>query len=166
MGRGTVRWIAIAVIAAMVAFLAVGLVSGRGDEAGPPGRQEAVDGGAPAVATDSAALDGPHVILELCTGVACPRPSDAEQRRLQDEVASDPRVASARFVTSEQAYQLFLDRYGDDQELVEQVDPDTVPAEIQADLHRTDDVAAVVAEFEGHEAVATALDAREPVAEP
>lgn len=166
MGRGTIRWIAIALVAAMVAALAVGLVRGQGEPADQPGSP--ADGAATGQAlatTDVAALDGPHVVLELCTGVVCPRAGETAQQDLQGEVEADPRVASARLVSSEQAYQLFLEEYGDDQELVDEVDPDTVPAEIQVDLHRIDDVAAVVAAFEDHDGVASARDARTSEAE-
>ena len=167
MGRGTVRWIAIAVIAAMLAFLAVGLIGGRGDSAGSGADGRGGRGADDvAVATDAAALDGPHVILELCTGVACEPMGATARDQLLEEVDDDPRVASTRFVSSEQAYQLFLDEFGDDQELVEQVDPATVPPEIQVDLHRLDDVAAVMADFEAHAGVAAARDARRPAAEP
>ena len=167
MGRGTVRWIAIAVIGAMLAFLAVGLIGGRGDPAGSDadgGARQGADG--VTLATDDAALDGPHVILELCSGVACEPMSATARDELLEEVAGDPRVASTRFVSSEQAYQLFLDEFGDDQELVEQVDPATVPPEIQVDLHRPDDVGGVIAEFEGRDGVAAARDARDPAVEP
>ena len=168
MGRGTIRWIAIAVIGAMLAFLAVGLIGGRGDPAGSDAddrtQQGAVDD--VAVVTDDAALDGPHVILELCSGVACDPMSTTERDQLLEEVDRDPRVASTRFVSSEQAYELFLDEFGDDQELVEQVDPATVPPEIQVDLYRTEDVADVIADLEDREGVAAARDARRPAREP
>lgn len=167
MGRGTVRWIAIAVIGAVLSFLAIGLIGDRGDPVGSDADGRGGQGADQvAVATDAAALDGPHVTLELCTGVACEPISATARDQLLEEVDSDPRVASTRFVSAEQAYQLFLDEFGDDQELVEQIDPETVPPEIQVDLHRPDDVAAVIADFEGREGVAAARDARLPVAEP
>lgn len=154
------RWIAIALVAGMVATLAVGLVSGRGEPAGT--EQDRAAGEDPVPTGTAAALDGPHVVLELCSGVACPRPDESAEQQLQQEAEQDPRVASARLVTSEQAYQLFLDQYGDDEELVEQVDPETVPARVELDLHRPDDSDAVMAEFEDREDVATAHDTRVP----
>lgn len=159
MGRGAVRWIAIALVGAMVAFVAVGLVGGAddGDGAGSAGG----DGtGAGPDVTATEVVEGPHVIVELCAGVACPEVDQAAQQALLAEVDGDPRVASTLFVSSEQAYQLFLDRYGDQEELVASVNPDDVPARIEVDLVDPEAAADVAATYEDGDGVATAYDAR------
>jgi cell division protein FtsX len=161
MGRSTARWIAIALVGALVAALGVGLVTGRGREADDAARQApTADGARGADAVDAEVLDGPHVVLELCTGAQCAEPDDADQRALVAEVEQDPRVASVLLVPSDQAYQLFLDRFGDQEELVESVRPEDVPARLEVDLLEPDGAPEVVAEWESHAAVASAFDAR------
>lgn len=159
MGRGTVRWIAIALVGAMVAFVAVGLIGGAGErDAAGSGDAAGGDDGADITATE--VVEGPHVIVELCAGVACPEPDEAAQEALRAEAESDPRVASVVFVSSEQAYQLFLDRYGDQEELVASVRPEDVPARIELDLVDPGAAAEVAASYDGRDVVATAYDAR------
>lgn len=158
MRQTTVRWIAIAIVGAMIAVVGVGVVSGGGDPAG----SDADDGGArtdAAGATESLAADGPHVVLELCAGVACPRPdADAEQELLA-ELDDDARVASTLLVTSEQAYQLFLDRFGDRQDLVDSIDPETVPAFIELELYDPAVAGEMVAAYQDREGVAAVSEA-------
>lgn len=157
MGQGTARWIAIALVGALVATLAVGLLGGRGGPAEDAG--EAPGGGSePGVAAEP--LEGPHVVAFLCSGQECPRPGPDVQQAILDELQSDPRVLAARLVSSEQAYQLFLDRFGDQQELVESVDPEQIPARVELDLVDPEAVGEVMADHRGREGIAAMEDAR------
>lgn len=157
MGQGTARWIAIALVAALVATLAVGLLGGRGD---PPEDAAGPAGGRSDAGVASEPLEGPHVVAFLCAGQECPRPdADAEQAILA-ELESDPRVLAARLVTREQAYQLFLDRFGDQEELVASVDPEQIPARVELDLVDPDGVDQVLADHQGREGIAAIEDAR------
>lgn len=154
MRQTTVRWIAIAIVGAMIAVVGVGVVSGGGDPAG----SDVDDGGrrTNAAGADEATLaDGPHVVIELCAGVACPEPDADAEQELLTELDTDARVASTRLVTSEQAYQLFLDRFGDQQDLVESVDPANVPAFIELELYDPAVAGEVVATYQDREVVAT-----------
>ena len=165
MNRGTVRWIALALVAALVAALAVGLVQSRSGSDSPTSPAPTSGGDAAAAGASEAAVDGPHVTLEFCAGVTCPAADQARQQQVQSDVEGDPRVASTRLVSAEQAYQLFLDEHGDNEELVEQVDPETVPAQLEVDLLRADDTEAVVADLQGTDGVASVRDARAPAEE-
>lgn len=158
MRQTTVRWIAIAIVGAMIAVVGVGVVSGGGD---PAGSDAAGDGpGTTATdATEATLADGPHVVIELCAGVACPEPDPEDEQALLDELDEDPRVASIRLVTSEQAYQLFLDRFGDRQDLVESVDPADVPAFIELDLYDPEVASEVMAAHRDDEIVASVGEA-------
>ncbi len=158
MSQTTVRWIAIAIVGAMIAVVGVGVVSGGGD----PDSSGADDGG---VRTDSVGTteplvaDGPHVVVELCAGVACPEPdADAEQELLA-ELDADSRVASTLLVTSDQAYELFLDEFGDQQDLVESIDPANVPAFIELELYDPEVASEVVTAYQDHEGVAAVSEA-------
>lgn len=158
MGRGAVRWIAIALIGAMIAAVGIGLVTGgdhddpAADTSGPDG---AMRGGA-----GSELSDGPHLWLDLCAGVACAPLDEAGQQALVAALEDDPRVASTLFVSSEQAYQLFLDRYGDQEDLVASVRPEDTPARIEVELLDPAQVDAVLQDYRGREGVASANDAR------
>lgn len=158
MRQTTVRWIAIAIVGAMIAVIGVGVVSGGGGPAGPDGQEDRppADAGG---ATAATLADGPHVMLVLCAGVECPDPDDSAEQELLDELDADPRVASTLLVTSEQAYQLFLDARGDQQDLVEAIDPDSVPAFIELDLYDPEVAGEVVASYRDHEIVASAREA-------
>ena len=158
MGQGTVRWIAIALVGALVAALAVSLVSGAGPDAAST--TEDRDGSTAPGSRATAVLEGPHLWLDLCAGVECPTLDEGGQEALVDELEADPRVASTLFVTGEQAYQLFLDRFGDQQDLVESVRPEDVPARIEVDLLDPADVDAVMGDYADREGVARANDAR------
>lgn len=159
MGQGSARWIAIALVGALVATLAVGLLgSGGGGTGEEDGR---ADGSTTTTRVPaSEALEGPHLWLDLCAGISCPAVDEAAQEALVAELEADPRVASTLFVSSEQAYQLFLDRYGDREDLVESVRPEDVPARIEVDLLDPDEVDAVLADYAGRDGVAAATDAR------
>ena len=157
MGQGTARWIAIALVGALVATLAVGLLGGGGG--GPEGANADDDTPRPRVAA-SQALEGPHLWLDLCTGVSCPAVDETTREALVADLEADPRVASTRFVSSEQAYQLFLDEWGDDEELVASVRPEDVPARIEVDLLDPDQADSVVADYADRTGVAAATGAR------
>lgn len=158
MRQTTVRWIAIAIVGAMIAVIGVGVVSGGG---GPAGSDEQVD--RPRLdatgATEATLADGPHVVLVLCAGVECPDPDPGAEQELLDELDADDRIASTLLVTSEQAYQLFLDARGDQQDLVEAIDPEAVPAFIELDLYDPEVAGEVVASYRDHEIVASAREA-------
>lgn len=159
MNRSTARWIAIALVAAMIAAVAVGLLGGEGDQVSDlPVRD-------PSAATTAAPVsgevtDGPHAVIEFCANVACPAPDDSTQQALVDALAADPRVALARLVTSEQAYALFVERYGDREDLVATIDPEQVPARIELDLFDPMAVDAIAADYGGRVGVADVYDAR------
>lgn len=156
MRQTTVRWIAIAVVAALLGTLAVGFVVGQNADA-PAVDEEGTGAGAGVDSTQvDAAVDGPHVIVELCNDQACPRQDEDQQQALADEVRRDPRVLSVRFVTQEQAHELFLAEFGDREDLVEDVAPDDIPARLEVDLYDPATVGAVVAELSEREGVATA----------
>lgn len=158
MRQTTVRWIAIAIVGAMIAVVGVGVVAGGGDPAGSN-----ADGEAPRTGTTGASeaslADGPHVLIELCAGAACPAPDPSAEQRLLDELEQDPRVASTLLVSSEQAYQMFLDRFGDQQDLVDAVDPADVPAFIELDLYDPAIASEVVATYRDHAGVANVGEA-------
>ncbi len=158
MGQGTARWIAIALVGALVATLAVGLLGtgGGGTEEGA----NADSGAAPPRAADGEGLDGPHLWLDLCAGNVCPTVDETAQEALVAELEADPRVASTLFVSSDQAYQLFLDRFGDQEELVASVRPEDVPARIEVDLLDPGEVDAVMADYANRDGVAAVNDAR------
>lgn len=158
MRQTTVRWIAIAIVGAMIAVIGVGVVSGGG---GSSTSEEGVDGPGtvPTGASEAALADGPHVVIVLCAGVECPDPEPSAEQELLDELDGDPRIASTLLVTSEQAYQLFLDARGDQQDLVEAIDPDSVPAFIELDLYDPEVADEVVASYQDHEIVVSAREA-------
>lgn len=158
MRQGLVRWMALALVGAMVAALAIGLVGGRGGGSETP---DVGDGDAARADVSTAApLDGPHVLVELCTGATCPAPDEAAQQALVDDLEADPRVASAVFVSSEQAYELFLEEFGDREDLVASVQREDVPARVELNLHDPAGVPEVAADHEQHPAVAGVYDAR------
>ena len=100
------------------------------------------------------------MVIELCAGVACDEVDEDTQQDLVAELQADPRVTATRFVSSEQAYQLFLDRHGDQEDLVESVRPEDVPASVELELVDPEQAPEVVAEWEARPEVATARDAR------
>ncbi len=158
MRQSTMRWIAIAIVAAMVATVGIGLVSGGGGD----GSSEADGDGVRTTTTsgtDAPVAEGPHLQLELCNGVTCPEADDAAQQALVADLDEDPRVASTVLVTSEQAYQLFLDEWGHDQELVDAVPAEEMPAFIELDLYDPDVVGDVAGTYRGHAAVAAVREA-------
>lgn len=156
MRQTTVRWIAIALVAALIGTLAVGFVVGRNADA-PAGDEEGTGAGAGAdTAEVDAATDGPHVIVELCNDRACPRQDEDQQQALAEDVRGDARVLSVRFVTLEQAHELFLAEVGDREDLVEDVAPGDIPARLEVDLYDAATADEVVAELSDREGVATA----------
>lgn len=158
MRQTTVRWIAIAIVGALIATIGVGVISGGGGPADSDSDDDR-SGAAATGATEATLADGPHVVLVLCAGVECPDPDAAAEQELLDELDDDPRIASTLLVTSEQAYQLFLDARGDQQDLVEAIDPDSVPAFIELDLYDPDVAGEVTASYRDHEIVASAREA-------
>lgn len=158
MRQSTMRWIAIAIVVAMIATVGIGLVSGGGggdetaETTGDTARTRTTAG------TEDAVREGPHLVLELCNGVTCPAPDDAAQQSLVAELDEDARVASTLLVSSEQAYQLFLDEWGDREDLVESVDAAEVPAFIELDLYEPEDAAEVQDTYAGHDVVAVVRD--------
>jgi hypothetical protein len=157
MNRSSVRWIALAVVGAMIAVVAVGLLGGGEGDGDEPG---ADPGDAAPAARATEVLDGPHAFVELCTGVACPAVDEAAQDALLAELEGDDRVASAELISSEQAYAMFLDQFGDQEELVDSIDPEQVPARILLDLHDPASIAELADAYQGHEGVARVMDAR------
>lgn len=159
MRQTTVRWIAIAIVGAMIAAIGVGVISGGGDTAGSNGDD---DGGQAdsAGASEPSVADGPHVELQLCSGATCPEPDEAAQQALLAELDADARVASSRLLPSDQVYQLFLDELGDQQDLVESIDPELVPALVHLELYDPEGATEVATSYEEHEAVANARDVR------
>jgi hypothetical protein len=157
MNQRTVQIIAVTVIVAMIGAFAVGLVFGGGGsgDGTSPGDQDGRTG-QPQDAQDASVLAGPHVEVQLCAGVACPRRDAAEEEELHAEVESDPRVRLALLITSEQHYELFLEEFGDRQDLVDQVDPDTVPSLLQVYLRDPDDAPAVLSWLLDEDGVADA----------
>lgn len=156
MRQTTVRWIAIAVVAALIGTLAIGFVVGRNADA-PAGGEEGTGAGTGAdTAQVDAATDGPHVIVELCNDQACPRQDEDQQQALAEAVRGDPRVLSVRFVTLEQAHELFLAEVGDREDLIEDVAPGDIPARLEVELYDPATADEVVAELSDREGVATA----------
>jgi hypothetical protein len=159
MNRSTARWIAIALVGAMIAAVAVGLLGGDGDQVSDlPARDPAA--ATTAVPVNGEVTDGPHAVIEFCANVACPAPDEDTQQALVDVLAADPRVALARLVTSEQAYALFVERYGDREDLVATIDPRQVPARIEVDLFDPTAIDLIAAEYGGRPGVASVYDAR------
>lgn len=156
MNQRTVRIIAVTVVVALIGAFAVGLFGGGGaGESTLPGGQDGATT-QPQDAQEAAVLADPHVEAQLCAGVACPRRDASDEAALHAEVESDPRVRLALFITAEQHYQIFLEEFGDRQDLVDQVDPDTVPSLLQVYLRDPGDAPAVVSWLLGHDGVADA----------
>ena len=160
MGQGPVRWIALALVGALVAAVAVGLVAGRGGAGAADDVDDGAAGPAAGQSLSADALQGPHLWLDLCTGAVCDELDEPAREALVAEVRDDPRVSSVLYVSSEQAYQLFLDVYGDNQELVDSVRPEDVPARIEVDLLDPAGVDEVLADYRDREGVAAVTDAR------
>ena len=98
------------------------------------------------------------MIVVLCADTDCPRPSaDVEQDLLAD-LEADPRVASYEYVSSERAYGLFLEQFGDDEELAGAVDEDDVPARVEVDVFTVDAVAGLLADYASRDGVADVVD--------
>jgi hypothetical protein len=159
MNQRTVRIIAVTVVVALIGAFAVGLVFGGGGtgDGTLPGDQDGTTT-QPGDAQETAVLAGPHVEAQLCADVSCPRRDALEEEQLHAEVESDPRVRLALLIPAEQHYQIFLEEFGDRQDLVDQVDPDTVPSLLQVYLRDPLDAQAVVAWLLEQDGVADAWE--------
>ena len=148
MSQRTAKIIAIIAVVALIGTLAVGLVvGGTGDPAGNQGDAGTTQQFGPQASPGATTvLGGPHLFVVLCDGVACPRPDEDEEARILADIAADPRVRDARLITAERWYEAFLEQYGDQEELVDALDPDTIPAQVQVYLRNPLQVETVMAE--------------------
>lgn len=150
MRPATVRWIAIVAIGGLLAaFVVAAIAGGRGGGQGDTGETDS----SREISTPTGFVPGPHVVVQLCIENVCPVPDEATQQAFADELERDGRVASTRLVTSEQAYQLILDQWGDREDLVAETDPDEVPARIEIDLLDPADTDDLVASLKGQQGV-------------
>ena len=85
---------------------------------------------------------------------------DTAREALVAEVRDDPRVSVGAVRVQRAGLPAVPRRYGDNQELVDSVRPEDVPARIEVDLLDPAGVEEVLADYRDREGVATVTDAR------
>ncbi len=159
--RRNVRTIAILLVAAMLATVAAVVVTAGGSDNGAPGSSSTPDSLQPSVAPVDGTTTiprGPHVTLVFCSDIDCPRPSADVEEAILATLDADPRVASYEYVSPERAYALFLEQFGDDEELAGSVDEDAVPARVEVDVLTVDAIAGLLADYANQDGVAEVVD--------
>ena len=159
--RNNARTIAILLIVAMLATVAAVVVTAAGSDGEVPGSSTTPDSLQPSAAPDDATTvipRGPHVTLVFCSDLDCPRPSPAVEEAIFAALDADPRVASYEYVSSERAYTLFIEQFGDDEELAEAVDEDAVPARVEVDVLTVDAIAGLLTDYATQDGVAEVVD--------
>lgn len=121
----TVRWMA-ALVAVLVAGTVLAVVFGGTEVSGRPTARDYDDipGGATAAMCRSAGRQ-PQVVAYFSMD-----DTDTLMRTKAEELTGDERFASIEQETQAQAYERFLVLFSDEEELIEQVRPDTLPASL------------------------------------
>ncbi len=92
--------------------------------------------------------------------------ADATERQIQGvqaELDSAPTVESYRFISKDDAYELFQDIFADQPELVESVEPETLPASFRVVPTDPELTSTLAAQFQGRPGVDEVLTAQEQV---
>ncbi len=105
-----------------------------------PGVDDITDRGAPADQADPPEitpgdLEAAYPVgVYLCVEPACPAPSQAEIEALHADLEAHPLVAEAVFESREEAYDRFVEVFEDQEELLEMLDPETLPESFRVRL--------------------------------
>ncbi len=92
--------------------------------------------------------------------------ADATERQIQGvqaELDGAPTVESYRFISKDDAYELFQDIFADQPELVESVEPETLPASFRVVPTDPELTSTIAAQFQGRPGVDEVLTAQEQV---
>jgi len=102
-----------------------------------------------------------EVSIYLCDGATCPAITDGQRESLQTQLTENPLVGQVFYESKEAAYQLFLERFKDQPDLIETVSPDALPASFRVKLRDPEQFGAIKEQYDAVAGVEDIVDQRE-----
>lgn len=102
-----------------------------------------------------------EVSIYLCDGATCPAITDTQRENLQTQLQENPLVAQVYYESKEDAYQLFLERFKDQPDLIETVSADALPASFRVKLRDPEQFGAIKEQYDAVAGVEDIVDQRE-----
>jgi cell division transport system permease protein len=102
-----------------------------------------------------------EVSIYLCDGATCPAITDGQRESLEQQLRDNPLVAQVFYESKQDAYQLFLERFKDQPDLIETVSPDALPASFRVKLRDPEQFGAIKEQYDAVAGVEDIVDQRE-----
>lgn len=101
--------------------------------------------------------------IYLCDGRSCPEITEEQRLALQEELESEPHVVSVIYISKEDAYQRFVELFGDQEELIATVTPEALPAAFEVALDDPTNFPLILDKYSAWPGVEEVFDQREIV---
>jgi cell division transport system permease protein len=106
-------------------------------------------------------VDQVEVSIFLCDGTTCPEITEQQQETLRRDLEDQPVVEEVHYESKEEAYERFTELFRDQQNLLEIVEPDILPASFRVSLVDPDEFLVIAQQFEAYPGVEDIVDQRE-----
>lgn len=102
-----------------------------------------------------------EVSIFLCDGARCASITAEQREQLGRDLQADPLVDEVFYESKEEAYQQFVEQFADDEELVEAVPEDALPASFRVSLTDPNDAPQLTAQYSDYPGVEEIVDQRD-----
>lgn len=106
-------------------------------------------------------VDQVEVSIFLCDGQSCPQITDQQLDDLRNDLEEQPAVEEVHYESKEEAYERFQELFRDQENLLDIVEPDILPASFRVSLHNPDEFRIIAEQFEEYPGVEDIVDQRE-----
>ncbi len=106
-------------------------------------------------------VDQVEVSIFLCDGQACPEITEQQQETLRQDLEDQPVVDEVHYESKDEAYERFTELFADQENLLEIVEPDILPASFRVSLVDPDEFLVINQQFEAYPGVEDIVDQRE-----
>jgi cell division transport system permease protein len=106
-------------------------------------------------------VDQVEVSIFLCDGSTCPAITEQQQDTLRQDLEDQPVVEEVHYESKEEAYERFTELFRDQENLLEIVEPDVLPASFRVSLVDPDEFLVISEQFQAYPGVEDIVDQRE-----
>jgi len=106
-------------------------------------------------------VDQVEVSIFLCDGTTCPQITEQQQQTLRQDLEDQPVVEEVHYESKEEAYERFTELFRDQENLLEIVEPDILPASFRVSLVDPDEFRVISEQFQAYPGVEDIVDQRE-----
>ncbi len=106
-------------------------------------------------------VDQVEVSIFLCDGQSCPEITEQQLDDLRSDLEAQPAVDEVHYESKEEAYERFQELFRDQENLLDIVEPDILPASFRVSLHNPDEFLIINEQFEEYPGVEDIVDQRE-----